>query len=629
MSKPASPKPPKQSKAEQTNNEPPKDNGAQADLENGLNAWQKNMGALSERLQSLSKLYLEQSSEKFADAGESAQNKPLDPLNIGKSLMELQQSLLQNPSNLWAAQMELMGGYMSIWQQTTRKFMGLESEAIITPEKDDKRFKADAWNENFAFDLIKQSYLLTAKATQNMVQNAEGLDDKTAQKLDFYTKQFVDALSPSNFAMTNPAVLDAIIETKGENLVSGLDNLIQDLQKGDGKQVKITMTDGTKFELGKNIATAQGSVVFKNELMELLQFDPVTPQVQKRPLLIIPPWINKYYILDLGKHNSMIQWLVGQGFTVFCISWVNPDASLKHKSFEDYMIQGPLAALDAIALATGERDIDAVGYCLGGTLLSATLSIMETRKDKRIKSATYFTTMVDFENPGDLGVFIDEAQLTALEEKMNERGYLDGSEMATTFNMLRSNDLIWSFVINNYLLGKQPFPFDLLYWNSDSTRMPATMHSYYLRNMYQKNLLIQDGALKLDGVPVKLSNIKVPSFILSTREDHIAPWESSYQATKIYKGPVDFVLAGSGHIAGVINPPNPEKQKYGYWVNEKHNDDPLKWLDQASHHQGSWWPYWREWLVKKHPEQVPARKVGAGKLKKLAPAPGDYVKQSV
>src|SRR6202162_1391041 len=354
--------------------------------------------------------------------------------------------------------------------------------------------------------------------------------------------------------MPSPERLRAPVDSRGENLVNGLKNLLDDLERGKG-HLAISMTDMAAFKIGENVATTPGKVVYQNDLIQLLQYAPTTETVKRRPLLIIPPWINKFYILDLRPENSFIKWAVEQGHTVFVISWVNPDEHLARKTFEDYMREGPLAALDAMNEATGEREANVIGYCLGGTLLASTLAYMAAKRDARVKSATYFVTMVDFAEAGELSVFIDEEQIRALEQRMEKKGYLEGSEMATTFNMLRANDLIWSFVVNNYLLGKDPFPFDLLYWNSDSTRMPAVMHSFYLRNMYQKNLLVKPGGLKIGGVPIDLRTITTPTYILSTREDHIAPWRSTYAATQIYAGPDKFVLSASGHIAGVVNPP--------------------------------------------------------------------------
>src|SRR5208282_4636848 len=355
------------------------------------------------------------------------------------------------------------------------------------------------------------------------------------------------------------------VDSGGENLVNGLKHVLEDLDRGKGR-LMIKMTDLDAFKVGVNIAVTKGKVVFQNALMQLIQYEPLSDKAQRRPLLIIPPWINKYYILDLRPDNSFIKWAVEQGHTVFVISWVNPDEKLAQKQFEDYMLEGPLAALDAIEKATGEREVNVIGYCLGGTLLAATLAYMAVKKDDRFKSATYFVTMVDFAEAGELSVFIDEEQLSALEERMREHGYLEGSAMATTFNMLRANDLIWSFVVNNYLLGKDPFPFDLLYWNSDSTRMPAAMHSFYLRKMYLENRLVEPGGITLGGVPIDLGRVTLPVFILSTREDHIAPWKTCYVGTQLFSGPVKFVLAASGHIAGVVNPP--DAHKYCHWTNE-------------------------------------------------------------
>ena len=548
---------------------------------------------------------------------------PIDPLNVGNAFFELTQQMLNNPAKMVEAQISLWQDYMELWQATTRKALGEESQPVVTPEQGDNRFKNEAWNDDGLFDFIKQSYLLTARWVQNTVHDVEGLDEKTAEKVDFYTRQYVDALAPTNFLMTNPQVLKKTFDSKGENILKGLEHLLEDLERGKGK-LSIKMVNQDAFDVGKNIATTAGKVVFQNDLIQLLQFSPTTEKVAEVPLLIIPPWINKYYILDLREKNSFIRWAVSQGLTVFCISWVNPDKKLARKSFEDYMIEGPLAALAAIESATGQKEANAIGYCLGGTLLAATLACMRKSGDDRIKAATFFTSMIDFEEPGELGVFIDDDQLAFIDEKMKERGYLDGSEMATTFNMLRANDLIWSFVINNYLMGKEPFPFDLLYWNSDSTRMPAAMHSFYLHKMYRENKLVEPGGITLMDTDVDLSAIDIPTFILSTREDHIAPWKSTYRATQIYGGPVTFTLAASGHIAGVVNPPEPEK--YGFWTNSKKPKDPDAWFAGAKEHKGSWWPTWRKWLAKYAGEKTDARVPGDRKLPALEDAPGSYVK---
>ena len=555
-------------------------------------------------------------------AGETADSSA-DAMSIGRAFMEMTTKLMADPAALLKAQIGFWQDTMTLWQNTTRRMMGIAAPETADASGADRRFKDEAWKQNEVFDFIKQSYLLSARYVQSTVSEVEGLDPKTAQKVDFYTRQFIDAMSPTNFVMTNPEVLRKTAETGGENLLKGLNNLLGDLERGKG-QLKIKMTDTEAFSVGGNIGVSPGKVVFQNDLMQLIQYDPTTEKVLKRPLLIGPPWINKFYILDLRPRNSFVRWATSQGHTVFVISWVNPDEKLAEKNFEDYMHQGYLAALDAIEAATGEKEVNAIGYCLGGTLLASTLAYMAEKGDDRIKTATFFVTMMDFAEAGELGVFIDEEQLSALEEKMNKRGYLDGSEMSATFNMLRANDLIWSFVVNNYLLGNDPFPFDLLYWNADSTRMPAKMHSFYLRNMYQANLLKEPGGITLSGVPIDLGKVKTPAYFLSTREDHIAPWKSTYRGTQLLGGKQRFVLAASGHIAGVVNPP--EGGKYNHWINEALPADPDAWLAGATELAGSWWPDWHRWILAHGKAQIAARKPGDGKLTVLEDAPGSYVK---
>ncbi|MBX9633566.1 MAG: class I poly(R)-hydroxyalkanoic acid synthase, partial [Magnetospirillum sp.] len=453
-----------------------------------------------------------------------------DPLNIGNAFLEMTAKIMADPTKLVEANLHLWQDYMALWQNTAMRFLGEHADPVAKPDAADRRFKDEMWEDNEIFDFIKQSYLLSARYMHGVVHGVEGLDEHTAQKVDFYTRQFVDAMAPSNFVLTNPEVLRATIESGGENLVKGLNNLLDDLERGKGK-LAIKMTDYDAFKVGENIAVTPGKVVYQNDLMQLVQYTPTTGTVLQKPLLVVPPWINKFYILDLRPKNSFIKWAVDQGHTVFVISWVNPDEHLAAKGFADYMLEGPLAALDAIEKATGEKQANVVGYCLGGTLTVCTLAYMAAKNDDRIASATLFTTMTDFKDPGELGVFIDEEQLSSIEDKMSEHGFLDGRDMAMTFNMLRANDLIWSFVVNNYLLGKDPFPFDLLYWNSDSTCMPAAMHSFYLRKMYQENQLVVPGGINLNGVDIDLSKIKTPIYMLSTREDHIAPWTSTFALT--------------------------------------------------------------------------------------------------
>ncbi|MBL6931360.1 MAG: class I poly(R)-hydroxyalkanoic acid synthase [Rhodospirillales bacterium] len=543
---------------------------------------------------------------------------------VSKAFLELAQQLMSNPVKILETQAKLWNDYAELWQATAKRMAGEEAEVVAKPEQGDRRFQDEAWNDQVVFDFIKQSYLLTSDWMKHTVRDVEGLDDKTAQKVQFYTRQWVDALSPSNFVATNPVVLRETAESGGENLLHGMENLLTDLEKGKG-ELKISMTDEAAFTLGENVATSPGKVVFQNDLMQLIQYEPTTKTVRDVPLMIVPPWINKFYVLDLQPNNSFIKWNVDQGNTVFVISWVNPGAELSQKAFDDYMLEGPIEALGAIEKATGQKKVNIVGYCIGGTLTASTLAYMAARKDNRIQSATFLTTMVDFSDPGELGVFIDEEQLDLMEEHMREKGYLEGSHMSSVFNMMRDNDLIWSFVVNNYLMGRRPLPFDLLYWNSDSTRMPVMMHSFYLRNMYLKNKLVEPGGVSLAGEPIDLTKIKTPTYILSTLDDHIAPWQSTYAATGLYSGPKRFVLSASGHIAGVVNPP--EKEKYCYWTNPKIPKDPKKWQEDAKQHKGSWWPDWDKWL-KKHSggKDVKARKPGDGKLKPIEDAPGSYVK---
>lgn len=551
---------------------------------------------------------------------------PTDELGLGKAFMELAAQMLANPAKMAASNLNLWWDYMSLWQGSMLRMMGTPAEPVMVPAKSDKRFKHEDWQEHFLFDYIKQSYLITARWMHDQVATVEGLDDQTKKKVDFFTRQYIDALAPSNFALTNPEVFRETVASGGQNLVKGLNNLLDDIERGGG-QLKISMTDSKAFELGVNIATTPGKVVFQTELMQLIQYEPTTKKAWKRPLLVVPPWINKYYILDLREKNSMLRWAANEGMTVFIISWVNPDAKLAHKNFEDYLTEGTLAALDAVAQATGEEEVNTIGYCLGGTLLAATMGYLAARKQKRIASATFMASLLDFTSAGELEVFIDEAQVSALEKKMNERGYLEGSEMATTFNMLRANDLIWSFVINNYLLGRDPFPFDLLHWNCDSTRMPATMHSYYLRNMYMHNLLRVPGGLELAGTKIDLSKVDTPTYFVSAIEDHIAPWKTTYAGPTILPGKSRFVLSGSGHIAGMVNPP--AANKYGFWTNDKLPETPDGWFEGAKQHDGSWWTDWRRWVEPYLGREVPARVPGKGKLKVLEAAPGSYARTRV
>ena len=576
--------------------------------------------ALAEQLQNIAKQSQVLMQRFVAGQADATKFGMGDTSTLGFDFGDLMSKVIADPTTVAKAQIDLFNDSVAIWQKTAERMFMLRAPDADKPK--DKRFKHPEWQENAVFNFVKESYLVAARSILSTVREVKGMDETTARKVDFYTRQFVDALSPSNFIATNPEVLTATLESGGQNLLKGLENLLADLGRGEGR-LSIKMTDMSAFRLGENIATTPGKVVFQNNLMELIQYTPSTKEVRRRPLLIVPPWINKFYVLDLQPKNSLIKWAVDQGHTVFVISWVNPDEKLAEKGFEDYMLEGPIAALEAIERATNERQVNVIGYCLGGTLLASTAAYMTAKNDDRIASATYFVTLVDFTDVGDMAVFIDEEQLASLERRMRERGYLDAQDMATSFNMLRANDLIWSFVVNNYLLGKEQVPFDLLFWNSDSTRMPAAMHSFYLRNMYHQNLLAKPGGISLAGTPIDLSKIKIPSFILSTREDHIAPWKSTYAATRLYSGPVKFVLSASGHMAGVISAPG---SKYGHWTNDNLPPTADEWLSDAASHQGSWWPVWDEWITRLDPERVPARDPGAGRLPVIEDAPGSYVR---
>ena len=541
-----------------------------------------------------------------------------DEMGIARAFMELYAKMAADPALLANTSMSMWADYMRLWQSTWLKMLGLQTLPVAEPAAGDARFKDEDWSSNFVFDHIKQSYLIAARHIQQAVANVEGLPPESEKKVAFFTRQYVDALAPSNFLMTNPQVLRETLRTGGQNLIRGMNNLLADLEKGGG-QLRVSMTDESAFQLGRNVATTPGKVVHQTALMQLIQYQPTTKEVHKRPLVIIPPWINKYYILDLREKNSFIRWAVAQGHTVFVVSWVNPDAALAQKGFDDYMREGALAAFEAVEKITGERELNAIGYCLGGTLLGATLGYLSNKNQNRVASASFFVSLLDFSEPGELGVFIDEEQVANLEKKMNQRGYLEGSEMAGTFNLLRANDLVWSFVVNNYLLGKDPFPFDLLYWNADSTRMPARMHSFYLRNMYIKNLLAEPGGIELGGVPIDLGAVRTPAYFISTVEDHIAPWKTTYKGAKYLGGPVRFVLGGSGHIAGIVNPP--AAKKYHYWANEELPATPDAWFAGASKIPGSWWEDWEAWIERLNGgARVPAR----APQDVLEDAPGSY-----
>jgi len=565
---------------------------------------------------------IEEFIEKQAQAGNQIN---LDPLNVSETYNEFLESFWNNPEKFWELQVEYWQKGMELWQESTFKFMGEDAKTIIEPNQGDRRFKAEEWQNSALFDFIKQSYLLTCEWMDKSVRSADNLDTAKREKLAFSTQLFANALSPTNFAITNPDVIRETMKTGGENLIKGFENLVEDLERGleNGTgSLKIRTTDYNAFKLGENIATTKGSVIYQNDLIQLIQYEPTTKQVNKRPLLVVPPWINKYYILDLREDNSFIKWAVDQGHTVFTISWVNPDKKLAQKRFEDYMREGIIASLDEIKRATDEPDCNVVGYCLGGTLLTITLAYLTAHKQSnRVASATFLTTLTDFENAGDLKLFMDDEQLKLMDRQMAETGVLDAAHLQQTFSLLRANDLIWSFVINNYLLGKEPFPFDLLYWNDDSTNMPAAMHSFYLRKLYRDNLLTKPGGIKMGETAIDASKIKTPAYFLSTREDHIAPWCATYQGTQLLSGPKQFTLAASGHIAGIVNPP--AKKKYCYWTSKDTPENPDNWIENAKEQDGSWWPHWQEWLIGFTNGKTPAREIKT----KIEPAPGSYVQR--
>lgn len=552
--------------------------------------------------------------------------------DMGENFQQLGEKLASNPMVLFDEQMSLMQGQAELWQNTVRELLGEKDvEAVIEPAQDDRRFTDPEWTDNLIYNFIKQSYLLYARCILNVVHGVEGLSDHTRQQVDFYARQLVNAMSPSNSIYTNPEVMRRTIATRGQNLLKGMEQLAKDL-KGSAEGLNVTMTDINAFKLGENVATTPGQVVFQNRLIQLIQYKPTTEKQFKTPLLVVPPWINKYYILDLRESNSLVKWLTDQGHTVFIISWANPGPSMRDYGWGEYMKEGPIAAMDAIKEQTGEPDVNIISYCIGGTLTSSTLAYLTAKKqEKRVKSVTYMATLQDFSEPGEISVFINEVSLRGIEKQLDRTGYLDGRAMAFSFNLLRENDLFWSFFINNYLKGERPAAFDLLYWNTDGTNMPAAMHKFYLRNMYQQNKLIQPGGIEIDGVKIDLSKIKTPAYFVSTIQDHIAQWKSTYKGAQVHSGPVKFVLSGSGHIAGVVNPPN--KVKYGFWINDKLADTPDAWFAGAEKNEGSWWPNWQNWITEnKYADpatMVEAREPEKGKLEVIEAAPGSYVKLTI
>jgi polyhydroxyalkanoate synthase len=561
----------------------------------------------------------------IAEAALSQADRPAalspDPFNVGPAMNSIMTSLASRPDKLFAAQADLFNRYMDLWATTTRRAAGEDGPAA--PSKD-KRFKDPAWSENPAFDVMRQSYLVTSDWMNGLVSSVEDVDPLTKRRAEFFTKLLTDAFSPSNFLASNPAALKALADSNGESLVRGMQNFAADMERGAGK-LKISQADYGKFVVGENVATAPGQVVWRDELFELIQFDAATDKQRAVPLLIFPPWINKFYILDLQPENSMIRWLSSQGFTVFVCSWVNPDVDKAGFGFDDYLEKGIYRAVEKALEQSRADHINTVGYCIGGTLMGAALAHMAAKGDKRVTANTFFAAQHDFAEAGDLLLFTDEHWLAQIEEQMDAAGgVLPGAAMAETFNALRANDLIWSFFVSNYLMGKSPPAFDLLFWNADQTRMPKTLHMDYLRSMYGKNKLAR-GEFTIGGVKVDLSKVTIPLYFQASREDHIAPMNSVYRSARAFSNAaVTLTLAGSGHIAGVVNPPS--AHKYQHWTNPALPATLGEWQAQAVEHPGSWWNHWAEWLHARSSDWIPARDPKTGPLKPIEPAPGSYVK---
>jgi polyhydroxyalkanoate synthase len=544
--------------------------------------------------------------------------------DVGKLYLRWFVKLAASPRTSLKAGAGLAADLLSIYRDMLLRIAGEE----VQPPKlnGDRRFASKAWEERPTFRALRRAYAAYAKAALRLAEKTPGLDPEEQRKIRFYTGQFLDAIAPANFPLSNPDVLGETVQTRGRNFMHGLRNLWDDLDLSSGK-INISMSDLGAFEVGKNLASTKGEVVYRNEIMELIQYTPTTKQVSRRPLLIIPPWFNKYYVLDMQPANSVVKYLVDQGQTVFLISWRNPDEETPDKSFDDYMTEGPLEALDVIESITGESEVNAMGYCLGGILLACTLSWLDAKGRNPIRSGTYLTTLIDYTDVGDVKVFVDEKQLKRLERVGRAKGYLPGENVAWGFRLLRAPDLIWSFVINHYMLGRDRMPFDLLFWNEDATNMPLSCHMYFMKNMYVKNKLREPNAIELAGEPIDVTRIETPAYILSTRDDHIAPWKTTYETTQLFAGRCRFVLGNSGHIAGVINPPT--REKYGYRVGSGNPPDADDWFKRAKEKPGSWWPDWVRWLRRYSGGKVPARQPGSKEYPSLEAAPGSYVKQMI
>jgi polyhydroxyalkanoate synthase len=576
--------------------------------------------------------FLEQYSEVFntmvKQVLSGSDNENLNSMLDSDKLTELlSKGVKVDTAELFSKQMSFMTQQAELWQNATKALLGSKVESVVSEERNDKRFKDSEWSENPVFNYLKQSYLLNSTMMQDTVNTLHFDDPKAEEQVKFYTRQYISSVSPSNNALTNPEVCRDILDSKGENLIKGLQNFMQDLQKSPADALKVNQTDVDAFTLGEDLAYTPGDVIYQNDLIQLIQYKATTKKVNEVPLLIIPPFINKYYVLDMDEQKSLIKWAVGQGHTVFVISWINPDKTLSHKGFNDYMKEGPIASLDIIEELTKSRKINVVGYCIGGTLLATTQSYLLAKGDTRINSLTFLTTLLDFEEPGEIGVYLSEKMIPFLKKDIQEKGILDGRVLGLAFSMLRENSLFWSYFVNNYLKGKDPAPFDILYWNSDSSNLPAETFDFYMTNTYQHNNLIKDGAVEIEGVPIELSKIETPSYFLATIADHIVLWQASYKGAKALSGPTRFVLAGSGHLAGVIN--SVDHGKYPHWVNDELSDSAEQWFEGSTKKEGSWWTDWEEWVVPQSGKQVTARKQGSKKYASIEAAPGSYVRRRI
>jgi len=571
-------------------------------------------------LEHYSELFNTMVKQVISDSDKSSFNSMLDPDKLTDLLSK---GVKVDTATLFNKQMAFMNQQAELWQNATKAMLGSKTEPVVKEERGDKRFNDSEWAENPVYNYLKQSYLLNSTMMQEMVDTLHFDDPKAEEQIKFYTRQYINSVSPTNHVLTNPEVCRDILDSNGENLIKGLQNFMQDLEQSPAEALKISQTDNDAFTLGENLAYTPGDIIYQNDLMQLIQYKATTKKVNEVPLLLIPPFINKYYVLDMDEQKSLVKWAVGEGHTVFVISWINPDASLSHKGFNDYVKEGPIAALDVIEDVTGSAKVNVTGYCIGGTLLATTQAYLLAKGDTRINSLTFLTTLIDFKEPGEIGVYLSEKMMPFLKKNIKEKGILDGRVLGLAFSMLRENSLFWSYFVNNYLKGKDPAPFDILYWNSDSSNLPAETFDFYMTHTYQENNLIKEGVVKIDGVAINLREINTPSYFLATIADHIVLWQASYQGTKALSGPNRFVLAGSGHLAGVIN--SVEHGKYPHWVNDELPDSAEQWFEGATKKEGSWWTDWQNWILPQSGKKVNARKQGSKNYSSIEAAPGSYV----